>query len=198
MQLSIFNLPALRRFSMGLNRTRTIDQIGLWKFFNKNFQPRLLRSRTLKTANKSLRRTSSCPLLCWWAQMDSNHRPISLRDFFEISKAFGRFSFFEPTNKPPCTTSSHPLFCWWAQMDSNHRPHAYQACALTNWAMSPFLVEINGFEPLTPCLQGRCSSQLSYTPIPKTTIRSSVLPCPPGTLTKQMLRLYSEHSLCIN
>ena len=27
---------------------------------------------------------------------------------------------------------------WWAQMDSNHRPHAYQACALTTWAMSPF------------------------------------------------------------
>ena len=26
------------------------------------------------------------------------------------------------------------------------------------------MVEINGFEPLTPCLQGRCSSQLSYTP----------------------------------
>ena len=26
---------------------------------------------------------------------------------------------------------------WWAQMDSNHRPHAYQACALTSWAMSP-------------------------------------------------------------
>ena len=27
---------------------------------------------------------------------------------------------------------------WWAQMDSNHRPHAYQACALTTWAMRPF------------------------------------------------------------
>ena len=27
---------------------------------------------------------------------------------------------------------------WWAQMDSDHRPHAYQACALTSWAMSPF------------------------------------------------------------
>ena len=26
---------------------------------------------------------------------------------------------------------------WWAQVDSNHRPHAYQACALTCWAMSP-------------------------------------------------------------
>ncbi len=27
------------------------------------------------------------------------------------------------------------------------------------------MVEIIGFEPMTPCLQGRCSSQLSYTPI---------------------------------
>ena len=26
-------------------------------------------------------------------------------------------------------------------------------------------VEIDGFEPTTPCLQSRCSSQLSYTPI---------------------------------
>ena len=26
---------------------------------------------------------------------------------------------------------------WWAQVESNHRPHAYQACALTFWAMSP-------------------------------------------------------------
>ena len=31
------------------------------------------------------------------------------------------------------------IFVWWAQVDSNHRPHAYQACALTTWAMRPFL-----------------------------------------------------------
>ena len=30
--------------------------------------------------------------------------------------------------------------CWWAQMDSNHRPRAYQARALTTWAMSPYSV----------------------------------------------------------
>ena len=30
------------------------------------------------------------------------------------------------------------LAAWWAQVESNHRPHAYQACALTFWAMSPF------------------------------------------------------------
>ena len=32
---------------------------------------------------------------------------------------------------------SYP-FTLWAQVDSNHRPHAYQACALTSWAISPF------------------------------------------------------------
>jgi hypothetical protein len=26
---------------------------------------------------------------------------------------------------------------WWAWVDSNYRPHAYQACALTNWATGP-------------------------------------------------------------
>ena len=31
---------------------------------------------------------------------------------------------------------SYP-FTLWAQVDSNHRPHAYQACALTSWAISP-------------------------------------------------------------
>ena len=63
--------------------------------------------------------------------------------------------------------------CWWAQVDSNHRPHAYQACALTTWAMSPFsrrcvplqlLVEMNGIEPMTPCLQSRCSPSWATPP----------------------------------
>ena len=29
---------------------------------------------------------------------------------------------------------------WWAWVDSNYRPHAYQACALTNWATGPQVV----------------------------------------------------------
>ena len=28
----------------------------------------------------------------------------------------------------------------WAWVDSNHRPHAYQACALTGWAISPVMI----------------------------------------------------------
>ena len=35
------------------------------------------------------------------------------------------------------------------------------ACFPTLRLCSLFLVEDNGFEPLTPCVQGRCSSQLS-------------------------------------
>ena len=34
---------------------------------------------------------------------------------------------------------------WWAQMDSNHRPHAYQACALTTWAMRPYSRSLRPF-----------------------------------------------------
>ena len=79
-------------------------------------------------------------------------------------------------------------------MDSNHRPRAYQARALTCWAISPCgsvfpvsiflpiaifnlrsklrlpadacpLVEMMGFEPMTPCLQGRCSPNWATPPL---------------------------------
>ena len=73
--------------------------------------------------------------------------------------------------------NDHKAFAsWWAQVDSNHRPRAYQARALTTWAMSPFsilgvsslhllpLVEMMGFEPMTPCLQGRCSPNWATPP----------------------------------
>ena len=82
------------------------------------------------------------------------------------------------------TFSLPKYFClrWWAQVDSNHRPRAYQARALTTWAMSPLsyfdvsrlsrllftaflpLVEMMGFEPMTPCLQGRCSPNWATPP----------------------------------
>ena len=68
---------------------------------------------------------------------------------------------------------------WWAQVDSNHRPHAYQACALTTWAMRPFsriahgslvhsLFPLGGDEEdrtPDPLLAKQVLSQLSYTPI---------------------------------
>ena len=77
------------------------------------------------------------------------------------------------------------LWLWSVWMDSNHRPHAYQACALTTWATNRFLslnwywfkpssypfgsrhcrvVEMMGIEPMTPCLQGRCSPSWATPP----------------------------------
>ena len=45
------------------------------------------------------------------------------------------------------------LVKWWAQVDSNHRPRAYQARALTTWAMSPFSFRcISSLSPLFFCL----------------------------------------------
>ena len=68
---------------------------------------------------------------------------------------------------------------WSVWMDSNHRPRAYQARALATWATnrnsligsdssiccrSCRLVEMKGIEPLTPCLQGRCSPSWATPP----------------------------------
>ena len=59
-------------------------------------------------------------------------------------------------------------------MDSNHRPHAYQACALTSWAISPYsffryhlLISNGDNEDRTRdlLLAWQALSQLSYTPI---------------------------------
>ena len=53
------------------------------------------------------------------------------RSFFLICITFAfHYSIFK-------FHSLQDLSCWWAQVDSNHRPHAYQACALTTWAMRP-------------------------------------------------------------
>ena len=95
----------------------------------------------------------------------------------------------------------HTLVCWLAQVDSNHRPRAYQARALTTWAMShyrgrprsrdspSFLRSVHlvhetvicifgsfasaclsgggddGIRTHDPLLAGQVLSQLSYTPI---------------------------------
>ena len=40
----------------------------------------------------------------------------------------------------------------------------FDSCSIRQcsfWTFCPSFVENNGFEPLTPCVQGRCSSQLS-------------------------------------
>ena len=123
-------------------------------------------------------------------------------------KCFGGNKWTLPADEMAYVRSSlfpkHLTVFWWEQVDSNHRPHAYQACALTSWAMFPWfclffahclrfsanlttkscLVEVSGIEPLTPCLQGRCSPSWAIPP------KKSGL----TWLRKQMPRL-TEHNL---
>ena len=67
---------------------------------------------------------------------------------------------------------ANSLYSEWAWEDSNFRPHAYQACALTGWATSPYSIDMDfiqmeteRFELLTPCLQGRCSPNWATPPL---------------------------------
>ena len=93
---------------------------------------------------------------------------VSYSSLIFISDSFGFFCllFFFSKKKSK----------WWAQVDSNHRPHAYQACALTTWAMSPCRFGDFLRPPLTlggdeedrtpdPLRAKQVLSQLSYTPV---------------------------------
>ena len=85
-----------------------------------------------------------------------------------------------------CFLSTLVTTQWWALVDSNHRPPRYQHDALTNWAKGPWrrfetlglrskyefqtlltellLVEPDGFEPTTSCLQSRRSTNWAMAP----------------------------------
>ena len=115
--------------------------------------------------------TANCSFLPDFIQ--KNLFKICLKNYLFVSiSLFGfQWSFF-----------ADPLICWWAQVDSNHRPRAYQARALTCWAMSPFSylrVSLpsfayceafasggdDGIRTHDPLLAGQVLSQLSYTPV---------------------------------
>ena len=61
----------------------------------------------------------------WWRWGESNSWPPACK------------AGALPTELHPHIMSTFLKIMWWAEVDSNHRPHAYQACALTCWAISP-------------------------------------------------------------
>ena len=108
----------------------------------------------------------------WWAQMDF--------------LSFGCFA-----TKWPCHFRLISFEIWWAQMDSDHRPHAYQACALTSWAMSPYGGG-NRVRTDDPLLAGQVLYQLSYTPISS---RSSQNKCPPCEREATLLKTNKKETI---
>ena len=61
------------------------------------------------------------------------------------------------------TNGANLLKKWWIQLDSNQRPLGYEPSALTKLSYgSTYMAYLEGFEPPTHALEGRCSIQLSY------------------------------------
>ena len=80
----------------------------------------------------SLKRLSLPPyvLNCINFTTFSLERPIFFFNCFSLNYLFVFYSVFNDHSR-------NAFVPWLAQVDSNHRPRAYQARALTNWAMSP-------------------------------------------------------------
>ena len=87
-----------------------------------------------------------CPLICSFLTLQIYFIRFSMNVYSDFRRLVGS-SLESLSNVPrtymqciealrfdPCAT----FVAWWAQVDSNHRPRAYQARALTTWAMSPF------------------------------------------------------------
>ena len=172
------------KFSSTIKYCSCYPKIFTYHFSLFSFQGAIFASQKLF----SLRESNSLKL-------DSNYLPFlaymkfCLQNFISrSSRLYFRWNWAFLPNAAYVDTQARKkvqfLENWWAQVDSNHRPHAYQACALTTWAMSPYkrwplpfrVVEMNGIEPMTPCLQSRCSP--SWATPPFAWVRSSTLRFP--------------------
>ena len=80
------------------------------------------------------------------------------------------------------------LLTWLREKGSNLRPSGYEPDELP-LLYPAILVEVIGVEPMTLCLQSRCSSQLSYTPnIQETSFKHSTIKLITKTLFKLCYR----------
>ena len=86
--------------------------------------------------------------LSWWAQMDSNHRPRAYQARALATWAMSPCSWLRQNFKILLSQFHSPSLI--PCDNSNSRFHC--------------LVEMMGFEPMTPCLQGRCSPNWATPP----------------------------------
>ena len=66
-----------------------------------------------------------------WSQSGLNRRPPACK------------AGALPAELWPPSLETKLTHLWWAWVDLNYRPHAYQACALTNWATGPLVLSFS-------------------------------------------------------
>ena len=100
----------------------------------------------------------------WSVWMDSNHRPRAYQARALATWATDRFSFgFRFVHLRRLTgfrTFNSTSSSCWTSHDLRLRYFSNPQLMLSLWKM----VEMKGFEPLTPCLQGRCSPNWATPP----------------------------------
>ena len=108
----------------------------------ERFYPRHRFNMPIRSAQKPymqvfaclIRQLISLPSIYYYYLKFSSLHLLLLYSVFKVLFSGILLPFSDKASFSPTFYSS----AWWAQMDSNHRPHAYQACALTTWAMRPF------------------------------------------------------------
>ena len=90
-------------------------------------------------------------LFIWWSNGDSTHLRRARRNIF--ANQFARVGSLANCHRQ---FSPGPWAVFEAPVATKEKTPPKRECF--------FLVEQRGFEPRTPCLQSRCSSQLSYCP----------------------------------
>ena len=127
--------------------SQTIVSVAYHFFQSKDFLCALLTYRHLKWRNHSF--------------LPSTNKKTFVFSLISIICSFYSFLIRFSMNT---ISFQPPLSDWWAQVDSNHRPRAYQARALTTWAMSPYSGGDEGNRTPDLLLARQALSHLSYTP----------------------------------
>ena len=140
--------------------------------------PLILLERPLNLTNLLIKSFCLCPLICSFLTLQIYFIRFSMNVYTHFHFSLSIISEERKVNSEYVSD----FVAWWAQVDSNHRPRAYQARALTTWAMSPFSFSMylvysrsttffsvvggdDGNRTHDPLLAGQVLSQLSYTPI---------------------------------
>ena len=101
---------------------------------------------------------------------EPRHPPCALIYFLHrMAFCFHAAAFWPPLARRAAVAFSFSLFLFSSNMSKNFFSRSKQYALsirlprlwLIAYSLSLENVENNGFEPLTPCVQGRCSSQLS-------------------------------------